>query len=362
MSGTVTINGRGVKGTIKKKVSPFNEYEIEVGVPTPITDYGKYNMTITVLDGYKLISAEIYSKDYDSWNPMTINDEKTIATYWNSITITNNSETIYRVEVEGGESAPETSFLSFNNLYLIDYKILESISKEDLMISWGLPDSPNTVDLRNFIINVLEFNFSVNEEMVGEESEIKLGNYSLKTVATTLKVDNLTLDLGVIKVPEKYFNSFDYLNTNVTINLPFLESIELEKEYVIGYEISVKYNIDLFNGYSTIMIVSSKTNKIIYSSNFILGRNIPFSTTSNNVASSISEVRGLRNNIKTPYIEVVRNVVPELDKFNNTVTKQGTLENVKGYISINEIDLKVETTSSEKSSIISILKQGVNIK
>lgn len=362
MSATVTINGKGVKGVIKNTKSPFNEYEIKVGVPTPITDYGTYKMTITVLDGYKLISAELYNEDYDSWNEMDINDDKTIATYWQAITISDNSETIYRVEVEGGAPEPELTFLNFNNLYLIDYKILDSISKEDLIYSIGNVGSMVTFDLRNFIINVLEFNFPIDDKMLGESSEIKLGNNSLVTKAPTIKVDNFTLDLGVIKVPQKYFNSYDYLNTNVTINLPFLESIELEKEYVIGYEITVKYNIDLFNGYSTIIISSSKTDKIIYSSNFTLGREIPFSTTSNNVASSISEVRGLRNDIKTPYIEVIRNTIPELEKFNNTVTKQGTLENVKGYVSINNIALEVETNSSEKSSIISILKQGVNIK
>lgn len=362
MSSTAIINGIGVKGTIKLSTSPFTEYELEAGVEKSITDYGKYTVTINALDGYKLNKVEIYDIKWRTWKPMIINENKTVATYDNTVNVNNNYYIKINVETTG-DGVPEITFLSFNNLYLINYDILKAISEEDMMISWGSSAGGSSViDLRNFIISVLEFNFSISDKMIGESSVIKLGNYSLKTVAPTLKVDEITLDLGVIKVPEKYFNSYDYLNTKININLPFLESIELEKEYVIGYEIGIKYNIDLFKGNSTVIITSSKTKKIIYSSNFILGREIPFASTASNVVNSLSEVRGLRNDIKTPYIEVIRNVIPNMQKFNNAVTKQGTLENVKGYISINEIDLKVETNSIEKESIISILKQGVTIK
>lgn len=342
--------------------APLNEnYELP---------YGNYNITIIAQEGITIESVSYIDPDFGSERFFTITEDGKKATR-NDYPVNNWTSDVFTIVTTGsnggggGDEEPpneEPSLQGFTNVYLVDRNILKSIASEDLVRTWGEPATTIRVDLRDYIINVLELPFSIPSDLIGDDLPIKLGEYELKTTAKEIKQDLLFLDLGNINVPFKYNNSFDFMDTTVNLYLPFIDVITLDVEYVINQEIHIQYIIDLFSGDTTVNIESSKTGKNIYSKNHKLGRNIPFNAKNNVVVNRLSDMEGLYNGIFTPYIEVTRNKINNLNEFNNMVDIENILLNEKGFIIVNEIDLKTSATSNEKNSIIQLLKNGVYIK
>src|SRR5699024_155931 len=130
--------------------------------------------------------------------------------------------------------------------------------------------------LANYMINLIHVPFTIDNSLLGSINKIRLGTFLIKTTATEILTDVVNIEVGEIHVPKKYNNSYDFLETETVLYLPFVDSIELKPEYVIGFKISISYHIDLYSGSGTVNIKSSKNKKIIHSSKFIVGRQIPF--------------------------------------------------------------------------------------
>lgn len=251
---------------------------------------------------------------------------------------------------------PTPNVTGFNHLYLVDKNTLKSLAGERFITG-----SNSTMDLGTFIINVLELPFKLDDSLKGVESNIVLGHTLANTKAVELINDELLIDFGTIRVPNKYNNSYDYMNTEIRLHVPFSNVINLDVNYVVGYDINVKYIVDLYAGEGTINISSSKINKVIHSENVKIGRNIPF-IRHNDVVNSISSKNGVNNEILSPYIEVIRNIPYYDDVFANEVVTYGQLNNVKGYVTVNNIILNSSATQQEKNEIVNLLRNGVYIK
>ena len=132
----------------------------------------------------------------------------------------------------------------------------------------------------------------------------------------------MTIDLGEIYVPRKHNNSYDYMNTDALLHLPFSNAIDLDLEYVIGCHVGVKYVLDLYSGYVTINISSSRVNKVIRSETLKIGRDIPFiRRVGGDTINQLSTSGGVNNGVLTPFIELVRNKIHnESSIFKNDVT------------------------------------------
>lgn len=368
----VRFNGEGVTVELLKintktmHYVPLNE---NYDVPN-----GDYDITIIADNGVTIESVSYIDPDWQSEVFFTITEDRKKATKTN-FNVNKWTDTIFTIVTTGSSNGgededkdedkdedEEPSLQGFTNVYLVDRTILKSIASEDLIRTWGEPTSKIRVDLRDYIINVMEFPFSIPSDLIGNDLPIKLGEYELKTTAKEIKQDLLFLDLGTINVPFKYNNSFDFMDTTAKLYLPFIDEISLDVEYVINQEIRIQYIIDLFTGDTTVNIESSKTGKNIYSKNHKLGRNIPFNAKNNIVVNRLSDMNGLYNEIFIPYIEVTRNKVNNLNEFNNMVVVENVLLHEKGFITVNEIELKTNASSNEKNTIIQLLKDGVYIK
>jgi len=260
------------------------------------------------------------------------------------------------IDVVSSGNQPPKDVSGFNYLYLVDRDKLKSLSKERFITNGG--------DLGTYIINLLELPFVVNEEIKGTENPIVLGNTVADTKAVEILVDEIQIDLGDIIVPNKYNNSYDFINTETKLHLPFVNTIDLDINYVIGHTINIQYIIDLYYGDMTINIKSSKTNNIIHSENAKIGRDIPFIRKINGDSiNSLSTKNGINNGIFSPFIEVIRNVpYQQNNEFKNEVTTHETLQNVKGYVTVSNMVLNSKATQNEKNSIINLLGNGVYIK
>lgn len=264
--------------------------------------------------------------------------------------------TFRNVIIEGGSTQIEGTF---NNVYSINKDILGELMNDKIIVSSD--GSTKYLDKTEFIINVLELPFKLDLDIISdEEYNIKLGDYISKVKAPILNLDRLIIDLGTINTPTKFNNAYDYINTDINIHLPFVGTVKLLPEYVIGFDISVNYVLDVYTGDTTINIITSNGDIVIESFSSDLGRDIPI-TMINKTIGHMVKSGGLMNYIETPFIEIIRNRVSNLNLFNNLILKQSELSYVYGYIQVTNILLDSKATLSETDDIIRLLQGGVYI-
>lgn len=323
---------------------------------------GKYDISLTVIDdNYNIVSAVI---DIDQ-SPVpsepynfTISSDKKSAvfsldmskyTYINSASI--------RGKLEKGNGEPDIVG-TFNNLYEIDSENLRKLTNNVVLKE---KDNP----IQHYIINLVRMPFKLDNSIVGGDEGIIIGNEVFTSPSSKkLKVDKISVDLGVIEIPYKYNNSYDFLNTNCYLHLPFSQTIELDCSYVIGETISIKYELSLYDGAGTINIYSSKIGDVFLSVPVKVGVTIPYFNKGNDSYSNKNvELLNIYNNLKNAYMEVIRNIPYNSDSlFNTNITTKTVLKNEKGYVKINNIILESKASFDEKNRIINLLSQGVYIK
>lgn len=260
------------------------------------------------------------------------------------------------VECEtNGTPTPET-IAGFNHVYMMTKTNLRELASERFQIG--------SQDLGEFIIALLELPFKVEGDIVGLEKSIELGYQLMETKAIEILDDELHIELGEIEVPKTFNNSYDYINTECILHLPFTNNIKLDTHYVIGETIYIDYIIDLYSGEATLNIASSFTGSIIQSENFIVGRMIPFiSKINGNKYNSLSDSKELRNGIVTPFIEVIRNIPYQMNEpFNTMISETGLLRDFTGFVEVEDIILNCGATNDEMGTINSLLRNGVHIK
>ena len=197
--------------------------------------------------------------------------------------------------------------------------------------------------------------------MIADKANIQLGAYDSKVSADTIQDYILYVNMGSIKIPEKYHNAYDYKETVCYLHIPYCDTIQLENFYVINHVIKLEYKIDLYSGECTVNIFSDITDEIIASKSFIIGSQIPFmQIQTGGISNQIKQV--LDNGIITPYIEVVRNIPYNINTlFGRETVDYGKLENYRGFIKVSDIMLNISAKNDEKSEIISLLRNGVYI-
>ena len=249
----------------------------------------------------------------------------------------------------------------FNYIYSVDRTILKSLASERFeKITSGNSVTTEIIDLGQYIINVLEIPFNIPDEMLDIEKAIVLGHKILNTKAIEIINDELIINIGDIKVPSIYNNTYDYINTDINLYLPYTTPISLNSDFVIGETISISYIIDVYSGNTTINVSSTK-NEIIVSEKVQLGKEIPFlNGKSNDIMFNNKSVYSLNNSIKQAFIEVSRNT-PINNIYSNIINECVQLKNLTGFISVDEIDLKIKGTLEEKQNIETLLKNGVYI-
>lgn len=354
---TITVDNENVTGTVK-------DLDSNVTVPLKKDTPAKINakhvlITLTANNGFVFDSAGGWSAGGDYLEFSISADGKTATLETDSIILRLdiNAKTIV---AQPSPPANSDGVTGFNHLYLLDKTILKSISKERFFAEEG----DNVIDLAQYILNIVELPFEIDDSLKGLETPITLGRHLLETKAIELLDDEISINLGEIYVPNKYNNVYDYVNTDVYLHLPFSEKIKLDVEYVINETVGIHYIIDLYSGETTINITSTKIGgNIFHSQKIKIGRNIPFIRKSGDVTGDTTSNNGLNNKIYQPFIEVIRNKPYELDNpFNDDITVKTKLINEKGYVVVDNILLNTNASLDEKNRIIRTLQSGVYIQ
>ena len=245
----------------------------------------------------------------------------------------------------------------FNRLHSMDDAALENFSEVRL-----IETDVNGNEVFNYsiyIINLLQLNFVLDESYIVGDSNIILGERDTNIKAPLLKGDKITVNLGEIEIPDSN-SSLDYFSNIFELFLPFIASpINIEPSLCIGKTLTVDYVIDLYTGDITVNVFNGELFPVV-SRKDAIGRSVPTKLVKE-MFNQISGENGVSNGVLTAY---VRHTKPELvgGQFYNLVSKSGTIGNYKGYLEVENIELGGQFIGFEKDRIISLLRNGVNVK
>lgn len=251
--------------------------------------------------------------------------------------------------------------LNVNDVYLIDDDTAREITKLTFTYDNGLI----VRDYSYALLGLIQLPFLFNETDVFAEQTIKLGMFDTNLPALLMNFDKYNYSLGEITTPAIKDNLLDFANTVCILHLPYMKSVVVDVDYVIGQTIYIDYLINLYDGTAVVNIKSTKTNAVFYTNNVDLGLSIPFANT--NTAPTRNrpydiEMGGF-NGLLKPYIEVMRgDMILENGFFTIPVSDESILSNQVGFVKVDEIELKTKATLSEKQMILNELTKGVIIK
>lgn len=247
----------------------------------------------------------------------------------------------------------------FTNIYKADYNNLLKFSNEVIaMASNTSSANVQTYNITPYIDNLVMLPFNVPS---GENSAIVVGNETFKTQLPTVDNNYLNVDLGKITVPEQYKNGYDYFNVKTRLMLPYTNMIELDPKHVINKTISIKYDINVVNGDTTINVYSD--DDLFLSQQVNLANEIPFISKATNGQQYrvINQLKTMfRNDINQAYI-IIEQPTPILNSDYYLTNEKGTLKNYTGNVKAKLLN-NMNINSNDLISLQNLLETGVYIK
>lgn len=317
---------------------------------------GSYQFRINSLSGYEIVSLQLEYINTPEQNAIT-----DIEITSGSVNVEGNfnitKDVIFICKVKE-VSEDEGVIPPFNELYKVDSTILYNLNKKLIANEFIGVETPS---LSPYIINLLELPFKVNVSEISDS--VKVGNVNFTDViANKINRDLIEINLGEITIPELTGNSYDYLNTDVFLHLPYSDKINIPLEYVISETISIKYLIDLYSGECNITLRSTKINNVFHNATIKIGRNIPFFHKQTDQILNQQNIQlPVNNDLTNAYIEILRNK-PIGNMFDSLVKDSSNMSDFTGYVVVDDIELITSANQDDREQIKSILRNGVYIK
>ncbi len=253
--------------------------------------------------------------------------------------------------------------LMFTDIFNPTDEELESLSKQRYSTSSG----DSLEDLGNFINALYHYPFDVSDLLVTEDADtlkkaIVFGGVVSSIESRYFKNSKQNVDLGTIEVPEVYNSLYDYEGVETVLHVPLTNPIDLDTDKVVGYDVSIKYVVDLYNLECTIQVSSTFSNSIIYLDTFDIGQQIPFKNESIKYADTTTKTP-IQYELSKSYIEIIRPIPIVLnDKFGRVTRESGKLENYDGYLEVTDLEFTSWANDIEKDEVKQLLNTGVYIK
>lgn len=211
-------------------------------------------------------------------------------------------------------------------------------------------------DYTRFINQVYRLPFSIPSSIEVETTKVSAGLFNLNMNTKTIKVDHYDIDIGTIKIDSKDATSYNAIKA--TLYLPFISSVQLDINDIVGHTISITYRINLLNGMNTLIVENE--NGLIYNQNVNIATNLQlFGAYYDKNVGSLNSV--LNNNLRQAYI-VIERKTPITNLLTYPTNEHGLVSDYKGLTKFANTQLHLDATFQEKQEILAQLEQGVNIK
>ena len=240
----------------------------------------------------------------------------------------------------------------YEHNYLVTNTELNSLSNTHIWNYLGDASDTTMYNVSQYIDNLIELPFSVNTTTT--VNAIAVGKIHTNVVSHETKSRLITLDLGVINIPSKYNNAYDYQTQIIKLYVPFVPPITIEPENAINQTIHIVYKVDISNGNLTINLYND---------------NILFFTGTNNIASQIPFLNAVKdtiithnthfndNDIRQPYVVITRET-PILNSDYYPTSERGLIKSYNGNIKVRLLN-NMNIPNDELSKLTNQLESGV---
>lgn len=263
-------------------------------------------------------------------------------------TITDNMDDILIT----GVGTDVNSHTGYEHNYLITDPELNAFSKDHIWSMAHDDEGEEIYNVSHYINRIIELPFIVNT--VTTINNISVGNEQSHVSSHEAKSSFVTLDLGVINVPAKYNNGYDYQNRTVKLYTPFVNPITINNENAIDKTIQIIYKVDISNGDLTVNLYNN--NVLFFTGASNIASQLPFL---NNVKDTIinQDNHFNDNDIRKPYIVVTRET-PILNNDYYPTIERGLIKDYNGNMKARLMN-NVKIPNSELSQLNNLLESGV---
>lgn len=263
------------------------------------------------------------------------------------------------IAVANPEKEPVSTGLDSIHIYHMRNAELDNLSNK--LISYFQTTSSGETEIQDydytrFINQVYRLPFSIPSNIEVDTTKVSAGLFNLNMNTKAIKLDHYDIDIGTIKIDSKDATSYNAIKA--TLYLPFISSVQLDINDIIGHTISITYRINLLNGMNTLIVENE--NGLIYNQNVNVATNLQlFGAYYDKNVGSLNSV--LNNNLRQAYI-VIERKTPITNLLTYPTNEHGLVSDYKGLTKFVNTQLHIDATFQEKQEILAQLEQGVNIK
>ena len=243
-------------------------------------------------------------------------------------------------------------------LYKPSRKELNDLGKIRLLKNTQTDDY---IDLGMFITSLKSIYLDVTPI---DRQGIILGDVQTQIESDIINDDTIILDLGNAQINGFYQNGLDNKNLSIYVDLPFINTVELNADIVANKTINVKYTVNLISGdcVANIYLVNSENLILINSYNGVMGFDVPYILEKENIFN-----KDVSNNlfICKPKVNLFENLKADnnIDLFDTV--KICNISDIKsGFIAVSEV-LEYSNNSgmsiTEYLAIEKLLINGIEI-
>ena len=323
-------------------------------------------ITLTADDGY-IFDKDIIYYDYDL-NTNSYYKDTAKATNKNTISFTMlagaydnlkyQAQKPKIIAVANLEKENVSTGLDSIHIYHMRNAELDNLSNKIITYvkQQGESSELESYDYTRFINQVYRLPFSIPSSIEVDTTKVSAGLFNLNMNTKTIKEDHYDIDIGTIKIDSK--DATSYYAIKATLYLPFISSVQLDINDIIGHTISITYRINLLNGMNTLIVENE--NGLIYNQNVNVVTNLQlFGAYYDKNVGSLNSV--LNNNLRQAYI-VIERKTPITNLLTYPTNEHGLVSDYKGLTKFVNTQLHIDATFQEKQEILAQLEQGVYIK
>lgn len=324
-------------------------------------------ITLTADDGY-IFDKDVIYYDYDL-NTNSYYKDTAKATNKNTISFTMLAgayDDLYRQAqkpeiIATANPAKEDVSTGLDSIHIYHMRNAELDNLSNKLISYFQATANGDTEIQDydytrFINQVYRLPFSIPSSIEVDTTKVSAGLFNLNMNTKTIKVDHYDIDIGTIKIDSKDATSYNAIKA--TLYLPFISSVQLDINDIIGHTISITYRINLLNGMNTLIVENE--NGLIYNQNVNVATNLQlFGAYYDKNVGSLNSV--LNNNLRQAYI-VIERKTPITNLLTYPTTEHGLINEYKGLTKFANTQLHLDATFQEKQEILAQLENGVIIK
>lgn len=249
----------------------------------------------------------------------------------------------------------------FVNTYYVTKQTLKELAKKRFL-KLSSESGVTYVDLGEFIVGLYVLPLGIPKILITSEQNIKLGYQDSKVPANVINAYKWEYDLGVITIPAKYNNAYDFLKTEVFLNAPFFDQQELPI-YTIGHDLHIKMLFDCYSGCGTLLVKDTFTNSYIVNKTQKIVIDVPYVQTGLNTVFNKLGNTNINPLIDTCFVSVIRNTPYNNDnEYGKNINASVVIGSVQGYAEFSKSTIiSTIATDTELEMINRLLANGVYI-